>query len=121
MYVNIIFTNQSKQDCTLEGYPVVTFFNSQGQPMSHERQVDVTWVPSKKVVLRPEGIVGFVLAFVEQTVPSNGCRPSTQMEVELPHVLQFANLYAAYFTMPPAPCDGGGFDVTAIQEGVPTP
>lgn len=125
MYVNVIFINQSKRDCTLEGYPVVSLFSADGMVMAHEPQRNSSWVRTRRVVLKSGGVDGFVLQYGEEPVPgvdpSRGCRVSTEMKVELPHAIQFGYPYTAYFTMPLAPCDGGGFEVTAIQHGDPNP
>lgn len=125
MYVFIIFVNQSKSICTLEGYPNVNLLNSEGSIMPRERQSDLARPPSRRVVLKREGIAGFVLQYGETPMPgvdpATGCRASTQMEVELPHVRQFGETYQAYLAIPLAPCGGGGFSVSAIQEGLPTP
>jgi hypothetical protein len=124
MYVSAIFINSSKKACSLFGYPVVTLLNARG-PMAHELQRNDSFVPVRRVVVSPEGIAGFVLQYGDGSVagvdPPQGCRTASQMEVELPHVREFEQPYTTYFTFPLAPCDGGGFSVTALQRGQPQP
>ena len=125
MYVGVIFLNLSRTDCTLVGYPAITLLNAEGRTMMHERKRNSPWVPSRRVVVSRGGTAGFVIQFSDGAVsgvdPRQGCRAATVLEVQLRDVLQYGQPYTTYFSMPLAPCDGGGFEVTAIQRGDPLP
>jgi hypothetical protein len=125
MYVFVIFLNTSSTGCSLAGYPTVTLYNATGTAMAHEPQRDSPWTTPRRVVVASGGVAGFVMQFGDGAVsgvdPPQGCRAASSMEVTLPHVLQDGLVYRASLTMPLAPCDGGGFEVTAMQGGEPMP
>jgi hypothetical protein len=125
MYVSVIFLNTSKTDCSLVGFPVVTLYNVKGLPMNHESQKNSPWIPSRRVTVSSGGVAGFVIQFADGEVagvdPPQGCRSATSMQVKLPKVRQYELPFLTYFSVPLAPCDGGGFEVTAIQKGEPLP
>jgi hypothetical protein len=113
MYVSVIFLNNSKTDCSLVGFPIVSLYNAGGFPMIHESQRNSSWISSRRVIVSSGGVAGFVIQFADGAVPG--------VEVKLPNVLQYDLPFMTYFSMPLAPCDGGGFEVTAIQKGEPLP
>ena len=125
MYVSVIFLNNSKTDCSLVGFPIVSLYDAGGFPMIHESQRNSSWISSRRVIVSSGGVAGFVIQFADGAVPwvdpPQGCRAATSMEVKLPNVLQYDLPFMTYFSMPLAPCDGGGFEVTAIQKGEPLP
>jgi hypothetical protein len=125
MYVSVIFLNSAKTDCSLNGFPIVTLHNANGIPMTHESQRNSPWIHSRQIIVSSGGVAGFVMQFADGAVtgidPTQGCREATSMQVKLPTVLQYDLPYLAYFSVPLAPCDGGGFEVTAIQSGNPLP
>jgi hypothetical protein len=125
IYVSVIFLNTSKSQCSLTGFPVVTLYNAKGYPMTNEPQKDAPWIPLRRVIVSNGGEAGFVIQFADGAVPGvdppQGCRAAASMQLKLPHVFQNGQPYTTSFTMDLAPCDGGGFEVTAIQKGEPMP
>jgi hypothetical protein len=125
MYVSVIFLNTSKRRCSLSGFPSVTLYNSAGLPMAHEAQKNSPSIPSRRVTLMSGGVAGFIIQFSDGSVPGvdppDGCRAATSAQVRLPHVRENGQPFIANFSIPLAPCDGGGFEVTALQKGQPLP
>ncbi len=125
MYVSVIFLNTSKSSCTLTGFPTVTLYNAAGRPMTNESQKNSPWIPTRRVTVSSGGVAGFTIQFPDGAVrgidPPQGCRMATSTQVKLPHVFENGQPFTAYFSMKLAPCDGGGFEVTAVQKGDPLP
>lgn len=125
MYVSVIFLNSSKSECSLFGFPVVTLYNARGFPMKNESQKNSPSFPSRPAIVSSGGVAGFVMQFPDGAVPGidprQGCRSAASMQVKLPHVKQYGQSFTTYFMINLAPCDGGGFEVTAIQRGDPLP
>jgi hypothetical protein len=125
MYVFVIYLNSSKTDCSLGGYPAVSLYHSNGSPMKHESQRNSRWIPPRRVIISSGAVAGFVIQFADGAVsgvdPPQGCRAASSMEVKLPHIVENGQPFTSYFTISLAPCDGGGFSVTAIQRGQPQP
>lgn len=91
--------------------------------MRHEPQRDDTSIPSRRVVVSPDGEAGFIVSFPDGQVPGvdprNGCRAASTMEVKLPQVMQNGQAFTVYFDIRLAPCAGGGFSVSPLQRNIP--
>lgn len=125
MYVTIIFVNQFRGPCSLEGFPTVTFVNRAG-PLRHETQSDSGGSGSSphRITIPKDGVAGFVLEYTDSPVtggnPQTVCHATVALQVSLAPVRSSPLAYNAWIELPLDPCYGG-FTVTPVQRGIPRP